>query len=53
MSSIAKTLPWGMIAVSPRQFADSWSDNPTQGWDAHAMPVHAVMRDSLWPVPHN
>jgi arylsulfatase len=30
-------------ALSPRQFKDSWQDNPTAEWDARAMAVHAAM----------
>jgi arylsulfatase len=33
--------------LSPRQFADSWSDNPAQEWDARAMAVHAAMVDRM------
>ena len=29
--------------LSPRQFTDSWEENPTQEWDARAMAVHAAM----------
>jgi arylsulfatase len=29
--------------LSPRQFADRWSENPDSAWDAHAMAVHAAM----------
>ncbi len=29
--------------LSARHFKDSWSDNPTQEWDAHAMATHAAM----------
>lgn len=35
------------IALSPRQFADKWPDNPTQEWDARAMAVHAAMVDRM------
>jgi len=33
--------------LSPRQFKDPWSDNPTQEWDARAMAVHAAMVDRM------
>ncbi|MDR3367349.1 MAG: arylsulfatase [Prevotellaceae bacterium] len=33
--------------LSPRQFNDSWADNPSQEWDAHAMAVHAAMIDRM------
>jgi arylsulfatase len=33
--------------LSPRPFADSWNDNPTQQWDARAMAVHAAMVDRM------
>jgi arylsulfatase len=33
--------------LSPRQFTDSWADNPSQEWDAHAMAVHAAMVDRM------
>lgn len=33
--------------LSPRQFNDSWEDNPHQEWDARAMAVHAAMVDRM------
>ncbi|WP_370526823.1 arylsulfatase [Bacteroides sp. 51] len=33
--------------LSPRQFNDSWEENPHQEWDAHAMAVHAAMIDRM------
>lgn len=33
--------------LSPRQFQDSWEEDPTQEWDAHAMAVHAAMVDRM------
>lgn len=33
--------------LSPRQFSDPWSENPTQEWDARAMAVHAAMVDRM------
>ena len=33
--------------LSPRQFADSWDENPTKEWDARAMAVHAAMIDRM------
>lgn len=33
--------------LSPRQFNDPWSENPTQEWDARAMAVHAAMVDRM------
>lgn len=33
--------------LSPRQFADSWEENPTREWDARAMAVHAAMVDRM------
>lgn len=33
--------------LSPRQFTDKWTDNPTQEWDARAMAVHAAMVDRM------
>ena len=33
--------------LSPRQFTDSWDENPTKEWDARAMAVHAAMIDRM------
>lgn len=33
--------------LSPRQFKDSWEENPTKEWDARAMAVHAAMVDRM------
>ena len=33
--------------LSPRQFEDSWEDNPDKEWDARAMAVHAAMVDRM------
>lgn len=33
--------------LSPRQFNDSWEENPTKEWDARAMAVHAAMVDRM------
>lgn len=33
--------------LSPRQFNESWTENPTAQWDAHAMAVHAAMVDRM------
>lgn len=33
--------------LSPRQFNDPWSENPTKEWDARAMAVHAAMVDRM------
>ncbi|MDR2563355.1 MAG: arylsulfatase [Prevotellaceae bacterium] len=33
--------------LSPRQFTDLWSDNPSKEWDARAMAVHAAMVDRM------
>jgi arylsulfatase len=33
--------------LSPRQFDDPWSENPTAEWDARAMAVHAAMVDRM------
>jgi len=33
--------------LSPRQFNDSWSENPEKDWDARAMAVHAAMVDRM------
>ena len=33
--------------LSPRQFSDSWEENPTKEWDARAMAVHAAMVDRM------
>ncbi|WP_183308161.1 arylsulfatase [Dysgonomonas hofstadii] len=33
--------------LSPRQFSDSWADNPDAEWDARAMAVHAAMVDRM------
>lgn len=33
--------------LSPRQFTDSWEENPTKEWDARAMEVHAAMVDRM------
>lgn len=33
--------------LSPRQFAESWAENPTAEWDARAMAVHAAMVDRM------
>ena len=33
--------------LSPRQFTDSWDENPTKEWDARAMAVHAAMVDRM------
>lgn len=33
--------------LSPRQFTDSWEENPTKEWDARAMAVHAAMVDRM------
>lgn len=33
--------------LSPRHFNDSWTENPTQEWDARAMAVHAAMVDRM------
>ena len=33
--------------LSPRQFNDSWEDNPAAEWDARAMAVHAAMVDRM------
>lgn len=33
--------------LSPRQFHESWAENPTAEWDAHAMAVHAAMVDRM------
>ena len=33
--------------LSPRQFSDSWDENPDKEWDARAMAVHAAMVDRM------
>lgn len=33
--------------LSPRQFKDSWENNPDKEWDARAMAVHAAMIDRM------
>ena len=33
--------------LSPRQFQDSWDENPDREWDARAMAVHAAMVDRM------
>jgi len=33
--------------LSPRQFNESWTENPTAEWDARAMAVHAAMVDRM------
>ena len=33
--------------LSPRQFSDSWKENPDKEWDARAMAVHAAMVDRM------
>lgn len=33
--------------LSPRQFKESWEENPTAEWDARAMAVHAAMVDRM------
>lgn len=33
--------------LTPRQFADTWEENPTREWDARAMAVHAAMVDRM------
>lgn len=33
--------------LSPRQFQDSWDDNPSLDWDVRAMAVHAAMVDRM------
>lgn len=33
--------------LSPRQFKEPWSENPTQEWDARAMACHAAMIDRM------
>lgn len=33
--------------LSPRQFADTWEENPDKEWDARAMAVHAAMVDRM------
>ncbi|NDV64798.1 arylsulfatase [Bacteroides sp. 224] len=33
--------------LTPRQFTDTWEDNPTKEWDARAMAVHAAMVDRM------
>lgn len=32
---------------TPRQFSESWEENPTSEWDARAMAVHAAMVDRM------
>ena len=33
--------------LTPRQFSDSWEENPDKEWDARAMAVHAAMIDRM------
>ncbi len=33
--------------LTPRQFTDSWENNPDKEWDARAMAVHAAMVDRM------
>jgi arylsulfatase len=33
--------------LTPRQFTDTWQENPNQEWDARAMAVHAAMVDRM------